>query len=293
MRTGRCGFVSGAAVAVLGAGCRSPEPAGPSQATAPAIETTAGDANEADAIEERLASAAAVGRQLYVLDEVAALATDKLFEEIGDPADEDIAGYIAYREGDEAGQPKDAWIVAFYTSSTPPAVAHEVRVFEGQDREPEREEFDPAKPAAEGLAVLIRARETALAALRDVEQPINTVVLPESDGPGILVYLLAGSAEPNVAVMGRHSLARISADGSTVVEMRTLSRTVLEISTFDEEGREPEALAVTSVDDDLPSEIHVFLSLLHQLPVFVGTSRGVWRVDGDEISRVDPEAAGS
>jgi hypothetical protein len=41
---------------------------------------------------------------------------------------------------------------------------------------------------------------------------------------------------------------------------------------------------ITHIISETPIETHVFVSLLHKVPVYVGTARGVWRVEGDRIA---------
>ncbi|MDX2050939.1 MAG: hypothetical protein SFV15_01020 [Polyangiaceae bacterium] len=41
---------------------------------------------------------------------------------------------------------------------------------------------------------------------------------------------------------------------------------------------------VTQVVTDFPLETHVFTSLLTKKLLYVGTRRGIWRVDGERIS---------
>jgi hypothetical protein len=50
-------------------------------------------------------------------------------------------------------------------------------------------------------------------------------------------------------------------------------------------GGRPASVTASDVLAEAPTALHVFLSLQHQLPVFVLTSRNqiFWRVDGDSI----------
>ena len=43
---------------------------------------------------------------------------------------------------------------------------------------------------------------------------------------------------------------------------------------------------VTHLVTDWPLETHVFVSLQWHLPVYVGTRRGIWRVNGDKIALI-------
>lgn len=69
--------------------------------------------------------------------------------------------------------------------------------------------------------------------------------------------------------------------------VRPLSRDVLEIPTRGPNGEGVEALWVTSLVAEAPLETHVFTSLLTKRPLYVGTKRGIWRVDANKISLLD------
>lgn len=67
---------------------------------------------------------------------------------------------------------------------------------------------------------------------------------------------------------------------------------MMELSTVAPGGGETEALIVTHLVTEYPLETHVFASLSAGLPVYVGTSRGNWLVEGDKISFLGPRDAG-
>ena len=125
------------------------------------------------------------------------------------------------------------------------------------------------------------------------DQPVNPVLMPASafGEQGILVYLLAGTTKPDVAVFGRHFRAVVRGDGAAITSMTPLSNSALEIPTRAPDGATPEALVVTHVVTDYPLETHVFTSLLVRMPVYVGTRGGTWRVDGDRIAFLGPHEA--
>lgn len=235
-------------------------------------------------LRDQIRHSSEIGRQLYLLDKVAAIGTDVLLENVKDIEAAGIAGYLPMREGDGHGKPKDSWLVSFFTSEAPPRIAYEVRVaFHGK---PTLEAFNPPKPSKAGFALLAHARELAISAVPRTGQPINPVLLPaEANGEhGILVYLLAGTTKPDVAVFGKHFRVLVSGDGSTVQYAKPLSNTALELPTRAPEGAELAALMVTQVVTDFPLETHVFTSLLTKKLLYVGTRRGIWRVDGERIS---------
>jgi len=235
-------------------------------------------------LRDQIRKSCEIGRQLYVLDKVASIGTDVLLEKVKEIRGRGIGGYIPVQEGDEDGKPKQSFLVMFFTAETLPRIAYEIRVAPGV--KPTFRAFDPPKAATLSLAAFIRARRTAIAAMPPTHQPINPVLVPgEANGErGILVYLLAGTKKPNTAVFGRHFRALVPITGTAVTYMMPLSNAALEMPTRGPNGEETAALMVSQIVTDFPLETHVFTSLLVKKPVYVATSRGVWRVDGDKIS---------
>jgi hypothetical protein len=235
-------------------------------------------------LEEQIHRSSAIGRQLYMLDQVAAFGTDVMRAHVPNPRSRRIRGYLPLRESDENGNPLDSFRVPFFTDEAPSRITCEVRF--PSEGKPEFQAFDPPKVPLKGLAELFHARQLAIAALPGVSQGINPVVIPgAANGEnGILVYLLAGTTKPDVAVLGRHFRALVPINGRDVTYMMPLSNTVLELPTRDPNGEKAVALAVTHFVTDFPLETHVFTSLLVKMPIYVGTKRGIWLVEGDKIS---------
>jgi hypothetical protein len=267
------------AMALFTAGCAS----SPSHRPSPQGETVTGELPTPQDLQDQIRRSCGIGRQLYVLDKVAGIGTDVLLEHVKDPQAKGLGGYIPIQEADEGGRLKSSFLVIFFTAGTPARIAYEVRVAPGV--KPTFEAFDPPKLGTSSFAAFVRARQVAIAALPETHQPINPVLVPgEANGErGILVYLLAGTKKPNVAVFGRHFRALVPVDGDAVTYMMPLSNSPLEVPTRGPNGEQPEALVVSQVVTDFPLETHVFTSLLVKKPVYVGTQRGVWRVDGDSI----------
>jgi len=235
-------------------------------------------------LRDQISRSCAIGRQLYVLDKVAAIGTDVLFANVPDAQQRGLAGYLPMREGGVDGGPENSFLVSFFTADTPPRIAYEIRVV--PDTPPAFQAFTPPKEGVPGFATMVQARAVAIRAMPASDQPINPVLLPgEANGEkGVLVYLLAGTKAPHVAVFGRHFRALVPLGGTAVTYMMPLSKTALELPTRGAQGETVEALAVTQIVTDFPLETHVFTSLLVGLPVYVGTKRGNWLVDGDRIA---------
>ena len=261
----------------LGCGASSKEASRPDAASAPRQHAIPAD------LKGDIERSSAIGAQLYVLDKVSALATDALLQQVGDPKTHAIGGYVPVQEADAEGKPARSFLVTFFTRDDPPRAAYEVHV--SPDERPRLEAVSPPKDLSALLGKLVRARQLAIATMPSPSQPINPVLMPaEAIGQqGVLVYLLAGTTKPRVAVLGKHYRAVVSDDGSRLTSMMPLSRGVLELPIVAPPGGVPAALTVTHVVTDFPLETHVFTSLLVGLPIYVGTRRGLWRVDGDRI----------
>jgi hypothetical protein len=126
-------------------------------------------------------------------------------------------------------------------------------------------------------------------------QPVNPVLLPaEANGEtGVLVYLLAGTKRPDVAVLGRHFRALVPIEGTSLTYLKPLSNSAMEIPTRDPYGEPVVGLGISHLVTDFPLETHVFTSLLHKTPIHVVTQRGAWRVDGERISFLGGKGLGA
>jgi len=178
------------------------------------------------------------------------------------------------------------------TREDTPRIAGSVTVTPGQ--KPVFKANDPPAPASDGVQLLFRARQTALAGVPRNGQPLNPVVLPgEAIGQkGIVVYLLAGTTKQGELVFGLHHRVLVSEDGARVVAAMPLSKTALIVSDRDlPPGAKPEGAYVTHLVTDWPLETHVLVSLMHHnQPIYVATRLGNWRVVGDKIDYLGPAA---
>jgi hypothetical protein len=237
-------------------------------------------------LRDQILRSSEIGQQIYLLDKVAAIGTDVLVAHVKDIHSLGLGGYIPVQEGDEEGRPKASYRVIFFTAESPPRIAYEITV--EPEAKPTFQAFTPPKATTPSFQTAVRARKAAIAAMPPPQQPINPVLVPgEANGEkGILVYLLAGTNKPNIAVFGRHFRVLVSATGDAITYMKPLSNAALELPTRGPHGEEPEALIVSQIVTDYPLETHVFTSLLIKKQVYVATRRGLWRVDGDKIALV-------
>jgi hypothetical protein len=243
-----------------------------------------------------------IGLALYQSDRVSAIGTDVMLANVRAPKERGIAGYLTFRQCDENGRALDSWEMTFFSAGDPPHALFRVRLSTQSREAPEFTAVDPTAPMTADRQRMIRARRAAMAAIGPIVQPQNPVILPgQAIGKeGILVYLLAASTRNDVAVFGKHHRVLVSSDGQTVLSVEPLSKTVLEIPVeVPPRAAEFGVPYVTHLVTAWPLETHVFVSLLHRTPVYVGTSRGNWVVDGAKISllpaleSLDPTPAAS
>lgn len=228
-----------------------------------------------------------IGREIYILDKVSAIGTDVLREKAPSFHEKNLAGYLPFQEAGDDLRPKASYLVTFFTKEEPMRIAYEIRV--KPDAEPEFAAFDPPKPAPRSFVHMAQARQAAIAALPSYPQPINPLILPAEllGEKGMMVYLIAGTTKPNLAVFGRHYRVLIPEQGGPPSYVMPLSKSILELPTQSPNGADIEGLLVTHILTDWPLETHVFVSLLTHKRVYVGTKVGIWRVDGDKIALID------
>ncbi|MBN2693064.1 hypothetical protein JXR93_00250 [bacterium] len=133
-----------------------------------------------------------------------------------------------------------------------------------------------------------KARQTALQSITEFCSPnYNTVVLPNINGKGFLVYALAATTKPNVAVIGGHYRVIVSSDGSKVEKIDKLSKACLVAPTKDNSNNVA-GLVLTHLVSKTPIETHVFLNLLHKQTVYVGTiDKKIWKIDEGKIQQIE------
>jgi hypothetical protein len=92
-----------------------------------------------------------------------------------------------------------------------------------------------------------------------------------------------------VVVAGGHHRFVMSPDGGTVLEHFQFTKACLTIPARKaENGERVTGTVLTHLTSETPTEIHVFLSLLHHFPLYVGVvePRAVWAVKGPHIELI-------
>ncbi len=230
--------------------------------------------------------AQSIGSALYILDKASAIGTDVMMENVSDYKEKSLGGYVTLREANEDGTPIDSYLVSFYTNDKPPKIMYEVH--SRMSNEHEFNELNPPKQASSSFSHFVNSRKAAIAAIPKITQPINPVILPGQifGKEGIVVYLLAGTTKPNLAVLGKHYRAYVDPYNDYAVEIEPLSNSEILIPLRGKDNEKAEALTVTHIITDWPTEIHVFASLLYKIEIYVATKSGLWKVDGTNISLI-------
>jgi hypothetical protein len=141
----------------------------------------------------------------------------------------------------------------------------------------------------------VRTAETHPAFVQ-TSQAYNSVVIPTGDGPDAdwWVYLIALDPNPNLVMLGQHYRFVVDADGRTVESFRSFSdgADVIELP----EGARPISITISHFLDELPTEMHVWAAIYHELDIVVATNVAsdpegmplLWMVDSDgTISPID------
>jgi hypothetical protein len=233
---------------------------------------------------EAVERARRLGEIIFFEDKIAWWATDALLAARFLP-DKRVKGWVSTRAAAGMithflGHDGDEPDVELYRVEFRPATGTTVTA---ADARPER--VDPPIPPSDEVAAMFKARQTAVhEPFRPCTDAYNTVVLPAqlAGESGWLVYLLAATRSRDV-VFGGHIRRLVSADGASIVKDEPLSKSCLQVPLPESREKVP-ALVVTSLVSSCPLETHVFLSLLHARPIYLGNAGGTWKIQGTRIS---------
>lgn len=225
-----------------------------------------------DSTEQSLRNAEAIGLALFHLDELSARGTDVLLAAVKEP-DKPVQGYLALGQENRVDflASNGNEVVRFYSVdfSTEPATLTT-----------DSEDIIGGEEAAMFKA-LLRARDLAAV---PCERPYNTAVLRAPNGTDWLVYFLAATTDPNEVMIGGHVRVRVDSTGSQLEAVQPLSKSCLTLQKQSgPEGSETVGMVVTH-SGPLPTEVHVFVSLLDQIDLYVLTEQGKkWAVEQGRI----------
>lgn len=229
------------------------------------------------------------GRLIYAYDRAAWHGTDDIRAKLPDFTSK-VGGWIV------DGPAEEPQLVFFDRNEADPQMVY-VADFKGGKLVSSRllTEADERSMNA-GRRAMVAARQAAIDAVVAAEAMFcskaapNTVILPPAaPGGSILVYILTPQSTLQSVPLGGHNLVEVSADGKAG-KPRPFTKSCIEMS-FEEKGDEqPVALMVTHLLDPVPTEIHVFSSIVAGLPIYVSTLSGkrmrLWETAGSRIRLV-------
>ena len=239
-------------------------------------------ADDPQQIEARpLEQISALGQEIYRQDVAAWVTSDAFVAWLNGRTPTGAAGWIVVRNGDDQ-------IVRFVRKIDGVlSTGWDVPVVRGEAGAVVETE---AAPLSFEESEMFNARQTALAADNPMRcaATVNTAVTREPQGQGWLVWILTPMPASGVVPMGGHQRLVISEDGKTILRRDFLSAGCMNLKAPAASAGAPAALAVTTIVSDRPTEAHVFLSLQHRLPIYVGTPQGLmYAVEGPNIRKVD------
>lgn len=217
-----------------------------------------------------------LGLEMYFHDQLAWKATDALTD--GKYDVKGLRGWIVIDERPEfrvrfvretASGLEAAYDVAFDDQTKPiVSIPADTRLSEA-----ERAQFEAIKTARLDVPTYC------------VREPYNTVILPNPDRSGWLVWLLQPITKANTYPITGHWRYLISRDGKTIVRRDRLGNSCLSM-----EAKDQGALMVTNIVSQAPLETHVFTSYAAKLDVFVTTGEdALWQIHDGKIISVDPK----
>lgn len=219
----------------------------------------------------------ALGRAMYLQDQAAASATDILLAQVPDLSAYPVEGWIVSMEdgghvitfvGTHQGELRAMFAVR--------PEASDVRRLNdlGYRRLTEEEEGQ------------FKARKTTLGLISQwCSDSYNSIILPAPGGNAQLIYWMAATSEPNVALVGGHYRFTVSNDWQRVEREEQLFSSCLRLGT---KGMpENAALFAAQPLSDAPLETHVFLQLQLKKAFVVQTENdALWEITNGVISPV-------
>lgn len=219
-----------------------------------------------------------IGGKIFALDRAASRATDALAKLKGFKRDNRLKGWITE-------ETEDGIQVSFVGSKgkAPASVLYRVTISaDGAILGAPEAVLDPIALTGE------QARQFAArtVGLKNVAAPCsktyNTVVLPRvSPEANWVVYALPGSKKAGVFPVGGSYRFEVSPDGDAVISSRGYAKTCIELT-----GQANlAAFTLTHLLDPNPTEIHVFVNLLSETPIYILTidNKAMWSVEGGKI----------
>lgn len=229
-----------------------------------------------------LSRTGATGTAIFVQDRAAWRATDVLMAHFDGKPPQGLIGWIVVEQGEDH-------LVRFLSGDpTAPLPGYDILVDKNGRPGEAIKSGDAILPDDQIAHYLARNTATANIGVLRCGARYNPVVLDDPESDGWLVWTLAATTDANIVPMGGHYRFHISADGRTVEKREQLSNGCLNMDRRQAgQDGQPAALMTTVLVAPQPLEVHVFLSLLNRLPIYVAAGDKIWTVEGALIQEID------
>jgi hypothetical protein len=226
-----------------------------------------------------------LGIRLYQQDKIASDAFDFLFTSHPEAQKLQLRGWITEYRDDN----RRVYIIQGSDEQHPSLAYMLTLLTDGSTKVADRR----GDPLPDFVAKRYAARQAAIASIHNLApgRNYNFEVLddPENKG-GYIVYALASSNDPDEVVVGGHFRVTVSEVGKVKrVDALSKSFLVLNKRAHDPKAPAPVGLSMSHTLSATPVETHVYLSILHRLPLIVSTEHDVWKVEEGIITKVDPK----
>ncbi len=232
-----------------------------------------------------LQAAATRGRLLGAIERSGRFATQDMLAHISDPDGAGISGWIAEAEGNGVA-------VTFYADTdTGPVSVYRVTINGGRvvDRDIHLAGTRPPLNPLQARMAAARATTGRLENRPCAGDIFNVFVVPPLTPDGVIdVYQISPQTQRGVYPLGGHFRTSIAPDGS-VAATRSYTHACVDATVTDPAaGARPAPITVTHLLDDLPQDIHVFLSAWtgHPLLVVAGDPQRLFAVTPEGIAEV-------
>ena len=229
-----------------------------------------------------IAEAQRIGRDIYDFDQAAWGSTDALLAALPDPDANGVRGWIVEREpggtvatyyGLRDGKPYKIFVA--HALGRKVSASHVVGADEDATMTPVEQRMVAAR------AVALERQTLAKIGFQPCERTsLNSVVLvpPTADAPVSVYYLTPQTARDRYP-FGGHYRVDIAADGS-IVGSRAFAKSCVAMTPQVPPGGRAAGMFITHILDPQPTEIHAWLSLVSNIPIFVATmpSHELWDV---------------
>jgi len=230
------------------------------------------------------------GRLLFEVDRAAWVTTDDFRERLSQADQQLIRGWAVERDG-------NGYAVTYFMAGQNNVRRALYRGRVENRRVVSRETFRPG--AGPELTPMQRRLADAFSLVSQMDvrvcgqgRPNLAVIPPESLDAPMDVYVLTPQTQEGLFPFGGHSRGTFSAAG-VLLSQRTFTNSCVNLSNRPDRGAPAgetfAGIGITHLLDPIPTEIHVFMTIWMEVPVFVSTGEPerMWNVTADRIELVD------